>query len=78
MTGIRGGATFIGVLFAVPDTVLKRESRTFVVLLLADGGDPVGGGLELPPGTVWREPGVAGAEFDSVGWARVFMNGGGG
>jgi len=44
MGGIKGGATFIGVLFAVPDTVLKRESRTLVVLLLVDGGDPEGGG----------------------------------
>jgi len=67
MGGIKGGATFIGVLFAVLDTVLNRESKTFVVLLLVDGGDPVGGGLEPPPGTVWREPGVAGAEFDSAG-----------
>jgi hypothetical protein len=53
------------VLFAVLDTVLKRESKTFVALLV--GGDPVEEGLELPPGTVWREPGVAGAEFDSAG-----------
>ena len=67
MGGIKGGATFIGVLFAVLDTVLNRESKTFVVLLLVDDGDPVGGGLEPPPGTVWREPGVAGAEFDSAG-----------
>jgi hypothetical protein len=65
MTGIKGGATFIGVLFAVVDTVLKRESKTFVALLV--GGDPVEEGLELPPGTVWIEPGVAGAEFDSAG-----------
>jgi hypothetical protein len=41
MTGIKGGATFMGVLFALPDTVLKRESKTLVVLF--DGGDPVGG-----------------------------------
>jgi hypothetical protein len=67
MGGIKGGATFIGVLLAVPDTVLKRESKTLVVLLLVDDGEPVGGGPELPPETVWREPGVAGAEFDSVG-----------
>lgn len=65
MTGIKGGAAFIGVLLAVPDTVLKRDSKTFVVLV--DGGDPAEEGLEPPPGTVWREPGVAGAEFDSVG-----------
>ena len=65
MTGIKGGATFIGVLFAVLDTVLKRESKTFVALLA--GGDPVEEGLELLPGTAWREPGVAGAEFDSAG-----------
>lgn len=61
MTGIKGGAAFIGVLFAVLDTELKRESRTFVVLF--EGGDPVGG---LLPVAVWREAGVAGAEFDSV------------
>lgn len=67
MGGIKGGATFIGVLFVVPDTVLKRESRTLVALLLVDGGDPEGVGLEPPPGTAWREPGVAGAEFDSDG-----------
>lgn len=65
MTGIKGGATFIGVLLAVLDTVLKRESKTFVALFV--GGDPVEEGLEPPPGTVWREPGVAGAEFDSAG-----------
>jgi len=65
MTGIKDGVTFMGVLFAVVDTVLKRESKTFVALLV--GGDPVEEGFELPPGTVWREPGVAGAEFDSVG-----------
>ena len=66
MTGIKGGAGFIGVLFAVLDTVLpKRESRAFALLFV--GGDPVEEGLEPPPGTVWREPGVAGAEFDSVG-----------
>lgn len=65
MTGINGGAGFIGVLLAVPDTVLRRESKTFVALFA--GGDPVEEGLEPPPGTVWREPGVAGAEFDSVG-----------
>lgn len=65
MTGINGGAGFIGVLLAVPDTVLRRESKTFVALFV--GGDPVEEGLEPPPGTVWREPGVAGAEFDSAG-----------
>lgn len=65
MTGINGGAGFIGVLLAVPDTVLRRESKTFVALFA--GGDPVEEGLEPPPGTVWREPGVAGAEFDSAG-----------
>ena len=62
-------------LFAVLDTELKRESKTFVVLFV--GGEAVEG-LEPPPGTVWREPGVAGAEFYSVGWTSVFINGGGG
>jgi hypothetical protein len=66
MTGIKGGATFIGVLFAVPETVLRRESNTFVVLF--DGGDPVEEAFEPPPGTVWREAGVAGDEFDSLGF----------
>ena len=48
MMGIRGGATFIEVLLVVSDTVLKRESKIFAVLLLFDGGDPVGGRLEPP------------------------------
>ena len=65
MTGIKDGAAFMGVLFAVPETVLKRESRAFVVLF--DGGDPVEEGLEPLPVMVWREAGVAGAEFDSFG-----------
>jgi hypothetical protein len=66
MTDIKGGATFMGVLFAVLETVLKRESKTFVVLF--DVGDPAEEGLETPPGTVWREAGVAGAEPDSFGF----------
>lgn len=69
MTGIKGGATFIGVLFAVLDTEPKRESKTFClsVFVVFVGPDTVEEGLEPPPGTVWSEPGVAGAEFDSVG-----------
>jgi hypothetical protein len=66
MTGIKGGATFMGVLLAVLETVLRRESKTFVVLF--DGGDPVEEGLGPPPVVVWREAGVAGAEFDSFGF----------
>lgn len=53
----------MGVLLAVLDTELKRDSNTFVVLF--DGGEPLGGGLEAPVGTALREAGVAGAEFDS-------------
>ena len=65
MTGIKGGATFMGVVVAEPETVPKRESKTFVVLF--DVGDPAEEGLEPPPGTVWREGGEAGGEFDLCG-----------
>ena len=64
MTGIKAGATFMGVLFAVPDMGPKRDSKTLGVAF--DGGEPVGGGLEPPPGTAWREAGVVGTEFDSI------------
>lgn len=56
----------MGVLFVEPETVLKRESKAFVVLF--DVGDPAEEGLEPAPGTLWREAGVAGAEFDSIGF----------
>lgn len=56
----------MGVLFVLPETVLRRESKTFVVLF--DGGGPAEEGLEPPPGMLWREAGVAGAEFDSFGF----------
>jgi len=74
MADIRGGATFVEVGFTVPDAT--RESKAFVVLFV--GGDLVEEGLEPPPGMVWKEPGAAGAEFDSVGCVSVFINRGGG
>ena len=47
-----GGATFVGLLFAVPGMVLEKESKTCFVLLSFDGGDLTEDELESPPGTV--------------------------
>ena len=66
MTGIKGGAIFMGVLLAVPETEPRRDSKTFVVLF--DCGDPAEEGSGPLPGMVWREAGVVGAEFDSFGF----------